>query len=372
MNIKASILSAIIALSLSATPVPAQELVRVMVMDDLERVAIHFPESYEVKDETGGSVMRDDAGSSILLDGYSRYDGGIRVRADGSVVAINEFALTGNIDITKNTKGLYRIVNELDIEDYTRAVVGKEMDPRWPAEALKAQAVAVRTYALYRKARPGCTDYDLCSTTNSQVFTGDGRFREGPALAVEATRGLVLADDGSLAETLYHSSCGGRTEDASSVWDRRYGYLKSVSCNCVPGSPYDEWTKGVTKDELTGILSDGGYGTGRVRSLTVSGRTSSGRVKAVRADTTTGPVDIKANELRRLMGYSRLPSTYFVINRAGDGFTFTGSGSGHGVGMCQWGAREMADDGKQYYEILSHYYPGLKIIGMDRLKDGGL
>jgi len=366
------ILAALFAVLLVPGRAYSGEPVRVMVMDDLERLTIHFPASYDVWDETGGAVSRDGSGaSSIVLGRDSRLDGGIRVKAEGSVVNINEFALTGNIDITKNDKGLYRVVNELDMEGYTRAVVGVEMDPRWPVEALKAQAVAARTYALYRKSKPGCEGYDLCATTNSQMFTGDGRFKEGPAQAVAATKGLVLAVDGHLAETLYHGSCGGRTEDASEVWDRPSSYLKSVPCACTPGGPYDEWTRKFTKAEVETALVSGGLNAKGIMSIRVAGRSPSGRIRTLKVEADGGSFELKGAEFRRLMGYTKVPSTYFIVNRYEGGFIITGSGSGHGVGMCQWGAKAMAEDGKKYYEILAHYYPGRTLESMDNIKDGG-
>ncbi len=350
----------------AGAPCAAGEDVRVMVMDGVERLTILFPASYDVRDTTGMGVVSPygAGGSRIELGPESSLPSGIRVKAEGSIVSINQYALTGTVDVKRNAKGLFTVINELGIEDYTRAVIGEEMDPRWPVEALKAQAVATRTYALYKKARAD-GDYDLCSTVNSQVFTGDAWLKDGPARAVEETRGLVLTYGGELAETLYHGSCGGVTEDASRVWDKGCGYLVSAQCECNSQSPYARWTRKISEDELRSALAGAGYGVGVIRKIAVAKRSASGRASSVRIEHGSGTLVMKGNELRRALGYSRLPSTFFFVVREGDGFVFTGSGSGHGVGLCQWGAKTLAEEGWDFERILAHYYPRLKLSRMD-------
>lgn len=349
--------------ALAGRPYAAGSGVRVMVMDGVERLTILFPASYDVRDTTGlGVVSRfGSGGSRIELGPESSLPAGIRVRAEGSIVSINEYALTGTVDVKRNSRGLFTVINELGLEDYTRAVIGEEMDPRWPMEALKAQAVATRTYTLYRKSRSGGGDYDLCSTVNSQVFTGDAWLKDGPARAAEETRGLVLTYEGELAEALYHGSCGGMTEDASEVWDKGSGYMVSVECGCNSQSPYARWTRKVPKAELESALSRAGYNVSGMERLTVAGRSGSGRASSIRAMHGGGTLVIKGNELRRILGYTRLPSTYFFVSEEGDGFVFTGSGSGHGVGLCQWGAKTLAEEGWSFERILAYYYPELAL-----------
>jgi len=337
--------------------------VRVMVMDDLERLTIVFPGSYDVKDLTGlGVVTRyGEGGSRIELGPGSDIPRGVRIRAEGSMVSINQYALTGTIDVKRNARGLFTIINELGLEDYTRAVVGEEMNPNWPIEALKAQAVATRTYTLYRKLRGGQDGYDLCSTVNSQVFTGDAWLKDGPARAVAETRGIVLTYRQEIAETLYHGSCGGMTEDASRVWNNGCGYLPGVACGCNSESPNASWVRTVTAGELVSALKAGGYDVTGAKSVTVDQRSPSGRAASVRVLHAAGTLLLTGNELRRVLGYSKLPSTMFSVRTVPGGFMFTGSGSGHGVGLCQWGAKVMAEQGWTYDRILEHYYPELTL-----------
>ena len=348
-----------------ATPSSAQqETIRILMLDNLPSVTLDIPDDYCIQgtgEETtldGGST----AGKKLVLDGREKSPEAVRINASGSVVNINEFALTGMIDIRKNKKGSYQVINELGLEDYVRAVVGEEMSSRWPLEALKAQAVIARTYALYRKSKSASSLYDLSATVDSQMFTGDAKDKQGPAAAARDTADEVLTYGGDVIETVYHSACGGETEKAKDVWDRDYPYLESQDCSCGKESPYARWEKAFAVKEVERALAAGGYpasGTSRIRILDRSG---TGRVKMVKVNTAYGSINIKGIDFRRLMGYSKLPSTAFEVRKEDSRFIFSGKGSGHGVGLCQWGAKVMADEGKGYREILEHYYPGTVLV----------
>jgi len=351
-------LALIACLSISGVA-SAQVKVRVMVMDDLPGITLSIPDDYEVKDRTGADMVGTGAGAhKIVLDGSTE---GVRVVAEDSVVNVNKFALSGIIEIRKNGKGLYRIINELGIEDYTRAVAGEEMPSSWPEEALKAQAVIARTYALYKKTAATADGYDLCATVDSQVFTGDAKAKEGPTAAARATEGEVLSMGGRPIEALYHSSCGGSTEDASDVWDRRYPYLVSRECQCWKESPYKSWNRKISLDAVGKAMRKAGYEVSGVTGVKVSKRSGTGRARLVSVEADSGSITLKGNEFRRVVGYSALPSTDFYAIRSGGVIEFSGKGSGHGVGLCQWGAKVMADEGKTYREILEYYYPGTQI-----------
>jgi len=358
-----AVLIAVSVLGLGRTA-SAGETVRVLVMDDMKGMEIHFPGPYEVRDDSGFGVVRKSPGGDgfdIVL-GPDTPGNGIRLKAAGFMIRVNDYSLTGVIEVTRNERGLYRLVNELDIEDYVRAVVGFEMNPSWNLEALKAQAVAARTYALYRKRTESCSDYDLCSTVNSQMFKGDAITKDGPARAAKETAGLVLYYGGRPAEALFHSSCGGKTEDAFAMWNTSEPYLVSESCECRKESPYASWTRVIPAAELSESLSRAGYRAGAISSVSVAGRSGTGRAAVVRVSGSSRTLNISGKDFRKALGYTRLPSTAFDVKSAPDGFEFTGKGSGHGVGMCQWGAKVMADEGKSFRDILAHYYPKAKLV----------
>jgi stage II sporulation protein D len=351
-------------------PASASEKVRVLVLDDLPGVTLDFPPEYNVEGLLGLGISSPDGqgGTRMVLEGDRGPQGGVRINAEGITIKVNQYALSGVVEIKRNLKGRYRIINELDLEDYTRSVVGEEMGPKWPIEALKAQAVLARTYAMYRKSCRCAADYDLCSTVNSQVFTGGAKEKEGPSIAARETAGEILTYGGEPIEAVYHSTCGGETEDARNVWDWKYPYLKSRVCNYCKDSPYYAWKRSIPIPELDESLVQAGYMINGLRQIKVLERSPSQRILKLRLVGESGSVVMKGADFRKAAGYSKLPSTAFEAHREGVNFVFIGRGSGHGVGLCQFGAKGMAEDGKTYREILQYYYPGATL---SCLKDAG-
>jgi len=259
----------------------------------------------------------------------------------------------GTIDIWKGNGGRY-LVNELPLEEYVKDVVAAEVSPDWDMEALKVQAVISRTYALYQKRMNGNSLYHLASSVLHQVYKGknpDTRI----AYAVSQTSGEVLTFNNVPIEAFYHSTCGGTTENAEEVFGKSYPYLKAVESSCDL-SPYSSWERKITVEELESALKIQGIREVRIKSFT-----STKRVKQLSIRTPAKTIAVNAADLRKALGWSRLPSTKFKISRHGESILFEGQGYGHGVGLCQWGALKMAQDGKNYREILSFFYPGAAI-----------
>jgi stage II sporulation protein D len=256
----------------------------------------------------------------------------------------------GDIEVWRGQGGMY-LINELPLEEYVKNVVNAEVSPSWDMEALKVQAVIARTYALYQKTAGAKGNFDLTSSVLHQVYKGsavDARV----AYAVMHTEGEVLYYGGKLIEALYHSTCGGETEDPEEVFGKSYPYLKPVRSSCEI-SPYWIWERRIPADEIEKALH-----IGAVSKMTISSYTSTKRVKTVDIAHGGGMMRLKATDLRKLIGWSRLPSTNFQVTRDNGNFVFEGKGYGHGVGLCQWSALEMAREGKTYREILSFFYPG--------------
>jgi stage II sporulation protein D len=259
----------------------------------------------------------------------------------------------GTIDIWRGDGGRY-LINELPLEEYVKDVVAAEVAPDWDMEALKVQAVISRTYALYQKRMNGNSLYHIASSVLHQVYKGkspDARI----AYAVSQTSGEVLTFNNVPIEAFYHSTCGGVTENAEEVFGKSYPYLKPVESSCDL-SPYSSWERKIKIEELESALKIQGIKEVRVKSFT-----STKRVKQLSIRTHSGIIAINATDLRKALGWSRLPSTKFTISRRGESILFEGQGYGHGVGLCQWGALKMARDGKNYREILSFFYPGATI-----------
>ncbi|MGV3622382.1 MAG: SpoIID/LytB domain-containing protein [Archangium sp.] len=241
------------------------------------------------------------------------------------------------------------VVNVLPLEDYLVGVLGSEMPKSFPTEALKAQAIAARTYALNKKLDQYSQPYHLGSSVISQVYKGldveDPRTRE----AVEATRGMVLTWQLQPIEAYFHSSCGGRTETGAEALGRELPYLQAVDCPCGR-LPTSHWTLNLNAADLKSLGS-------KSSSLKVQGRSATGRAQRVEVGSRT----ISAVNFRERIGYMKLKSLNFEIEKSGSGWKVAGHGFGHGAGLCQWGARVYAEKGWSFQKILLHYYPGTEL-----------
>ncbi|MBI4374318.1 MAG: SpoIID/LytB domain-containing protein [Deltaproteobacteria bacterium] len=238
-------------------------------------------------------------------------------------------------------------VREIPIESYVIGVLAKEVHPDWPIESLKAQAVASRTYALYRKEHPRSAsgDYDLEDTVQDQLFVEQ---KNPPSSLIQAsgeTAGEVLQYEGKIFPAFYHGSCGGIGEEAESVWPGEA--VRPVNqihpdpfCEASPPS---NWSYELRKEE------------GEIMSIE---RSSTGRVTSLVFKSADRTQKISGNRLREMIGYQKIRSTLFDVEEEADRVMISGHGSGHGVGLCQWGAKGMGDQGFTYREILEFYYPG--------------
>ncbi len=308
----------------------------------------------------GGDLHAACAAGALRLRGRSPVTEPLSIRAIGAL-QVGPREVRGAVEL-RCQGARWMAINVLPLEEYLAAVLGGEMPPGFPLQALEAQAVAARTYALHRKveAVQQGLPYHLDSTVLSQVY--DGLAREDPRTraAAAGTRGEVLAYGMLPVEAYFHASCGGKTEAGSAALGRDEPYLASVSCPCASRSPFAHWSVRLGEGELTSLLRPL-IGTGEVTGLRVSARTAAGRARTVVVQTTEGPRPVAAAQLRARLGYVRLPSLWFDVRAAGSGVVFEGRGAGHGAGLCQWGARALAEQGQSYRDILAHYYPGTEL-----------
>jgi stage II sporulation protein D len=248
------------------------------------------------------------------------------------------------------------------------------MPSGWPLEALKAQAIAARTYALFKMHAREETSaaFDVETSVMDQVFLMPTRddmpsaYRANVERAVSETRGLLLTTGGAHPTPLaayFHADCGGHTEDARAVWgSASTGTTRDEGC---PLNPHAQWQAHLTKAEIARTL----HASTSLIDLRAIGRTSTLRVERMRfawADGTS--TELSPHEFRMALGHDRVKSTNFELAAIGDGFTLSGKGSGHGVGLCQWGARHLAKAGSGYREILKHYYPRTQLIEVAALE----
>ena len=275
-------------------------------------------------------------------------------------VAVNGKGYRGLLEVTAADRGLL-VINELPLEEYLVGLINCEISSAWPMEAIKSQAVIARSYAVYQKqARRGAL-YQLESSVMDQVYDGSDAEDSRAARGVQETEGEVLTFDDKVIQAFYHSNCAGHTESSKNVWGLAIPYLRGVPCQyCQDANPV-KWEQTISLKKAEAALRAAGFPVSGLRDLQVQGRNESGRVQEVSAGAARGRVAVPAVAFRKSLGYGVIKSTNFEIRMSGDDALISGSGSGHGVGLCQWGAKQRALDGFRYQEILSYYYPGVKL-----------
>jgi stage II sporulation protein D (peptidoglycan lytic transglycosylase) len=264
----------------------------------------------------------------------------------------------GALDLIRNGDGL-ALVNEVPFEDYLVGVVRAESSEKWPLEALRAQAIAARTYAAYHRLLSAAKPYHIVASTAHQQYFGRVPAASPIWGAVRETAGQVLRWEGDVFPAFYHTESGGYTEDPRTVFAaRNMPGLKPVRCEFSAGSPHFYWSLDLRLTELSETLRRHDVSVGSVTSIDVTERTPSLRAATITVHGARGSARLLGNDFRRMIGYDRFKSTLFAVAVDGDWARFSGRGYGHGVGMCQWGAKGMAEAGYTARQILDFYYPG--------------
>ena len=386
-------------------------------------------------DETTITMAPVSGGIQVTVTGTSRVlwetsDSVLAVMPQGRdpITWFRGYRYRGGFEYTVSGGGL-QVVNVVDLEDYVKGVLPAEMPGDWSLEALKAQAVCARTFACLNTKHLSAYGFDVCNSTDCQVYNGVSNATTSTDRAVEETAGECLYYNGELAEAYYHSSDGGATEDAQNVWGTNVPYLqgKKDPYEAQTAIPNYSWTVTYTWNELTWVLQNSGYRIGNVVDAYVSEYTDLGNVYAVTFVDDRGNTLVRTGDDARMAFYSttlgkNVPSLRFTIiggtggsggyavNSGGstlsgldgvsaisgtgtvsrlsgedhtaitasgktelsaasggrgaasrDGITITGTGSGHNVGMSQYGARAMAEQGYDYIDILEFYFTGIRV-----------
>lgn len=342
---------------LAALPGQAAVEMRVAVTEGRDRLAVGSSTPAVVKTMAGQSVGQIPQGRSVVV---TTEGGALRLAdwrdqafwveptSDGYIF-INDAWYRGRV-LVMPSGGKVTAVNWVDLEAYLYSVLGAEMPASWPQEALKAQAVAARSYALYRRDRRLSEPFDVGTTTAHQVYKGLASEAPSTIAAVNATRGQVLTHNGRVIEAVFHSSSGGHTENVEDVWQQPLPYLRSVP-DFDQDAPVFRWSETFTASQFQQRVT----GIGRLQAVATERVTPQGRVASMRLQGSQGTRTLTGTQLRQALG---LRSTLFSVSIQGDTIRFDGRGFGHGLGMSQWGARGLALQGYTYPQILGHYYQG--------------
>lgn len=329
---------------------------------------------------------------------------------DSGVVRYAGKGYRGGIGFKRYPDSVLTVINYITMDDYLYGVLPKEMSGDWPLEALKAQAVAARSYAMVNFGKHSDHGFDICSTTDCQVYGGYDVEKSGSNQAVDETTGKLLKYNGQIVQTYYHSNSGGQTENIENIWSGSLPYIVGTYDPYSVGAPNTDWELSYTYKEIENILSSNGYNIGTLKDVRIDEVSKNGRVQKLVFVGTKGNAEFIKEKARALFGYTTLKSMWFELgnkpmvtvvsrssyNRAdlsaskyitsdgvesGSGSSFVvtdgqstsqlsfstgkvvfrGHGFGHGLGMSQWGAKAMAEQGFTYDQILKHYYKDTNI-----------
>ncbi|SFH45345.1 SpoIID/LytB domain protein [Tindallia magadiensis] len=277
-----------------------------------------------------------------------------------SIIKIGSKKYRGAVTALRDNNNRLTIINVLPMEKYLYGVVPREVPHSWPEEALKAQAVAARGFAVASLNKYENLGFHLCSTVNSQVYGGYEAEQQRTNHAVDATRGQVITYNGHLAIPYYHSTSGGHTEDSENIWTNAVPYVRGVTDQYSSSSPHTNWEKTVSTKEAQDLLRNHDIRVGELENMYVSEISSNGRVLSFMVEGSLGHRELIKQESRNVFG---LRSSWFQLeyDTKNDIYYFEGKGFGHGIGMSQYGAKGMAEAGYRYEDILKHYFTGVSI-----------
>lgn len=261
-----------------------------------------------------------------------------------------------------------QVISTVGLEQYLYGVVPMESPHSWPQEALRAQAIVARTFALSR-SNPNRA-YDVVASERDQAYGGLHAEYAESTQAVDATAGAVLRYNGALASVSYMSSCGGHTEDPADAWQggRSLPYLRGVACTYCDASPDWRWSRSIPLQNVTNAFTAQLAPLGTLQSVSVGETDGSGRAKSISFTGEAGSADVPGSDFRARLGASVVRSLLLRSIRldtadpqAAATLTIEGSGRGHGVGLCQWGARGLASQGRSARDIVNYYFPGIEL-----------
>jgi stage II sporulation protein D len=354
-------------------PTPPPMTIRVAIAVKRTSVRLQAPEAFELSGFPWSTpTVRKSDGSyrQVELTAERLYSGKayIKPSGDGSI-QVDGRGYKGSIEVVDEGKGLLTVINELPLEDYVMGVLAGEIPGNGPAEALKAQAIAARTFALLNRvqARQKKDPYDLENTALFQMYQGMDRVTDTIRQAVLSTRSEILTYGNKPIAAFFHSNCGGRTADSSTVWSQAHPYLRSVPCSFGNHGNHFQWSADVLVSDLVRKLRSAGLKVSDIAGLTVLSRDEGERVLKVAIRDSDGMnKEMKGSSFRMAIGPDVIRSTRFEARVDNSRVHFTGKGWGHGVGLCQEGAFGMAQKGYSAFDILRHYYRGIMVEKMER------
>ncbi|MBI3253006.1 MAG: SpoIID/LytB domain-containing protein [Candidatus Omnitrophica bacterium] len=361
----------------SGTAKPAEPVVRVLVIENQKDLRFTVGGRFKITplpvSGRGAQTFRKAIGVSVApsplglgIGGKDWVTRGVRLEPDeDNDLWLNASRFRGALDIWKDKNGFLYAINRVPLEEYLYGVLHHEVAPWWPMEALKAQAVAARTYARYQMSVSAAAEFDLKSTTSSQVYGGSTTERYRTKKAVDDTASEVLTYGGKIFPAYFHATCAGMTAGAAELWKIDLAPVAGgVVCDYCQISPHYYWHAKIPLSEIEEAFRANGRPLGQILGIEIVTQTPSHRAGSLRVTGTTQSALVAVKDFRVWMGGDRIRSAFFTVRTHSDAAEFSGKGWGHGVGLCQWGALGQALFGKNYKDILKFYYPGSEITSL--------
>ena len=237
----------------------------------------------------------------------------------GGLLQVEGKKYRGDIEIISNNS-LLKVINIIELEKYLYGVLKLEISPNWPVEALRTQAIAARTFALANMNKYIDQGFNLCATANSQEYGGISCEHPATNKAVDDTRGIIATYNGNPINAVYHSDCGGSTENSEDVWGGYVPYLRSVYSDYeeTVSPPNHQWDYSLSEQEIIAKLAQNDYHFNKIREIVIGEKTETGRVKSIEIwGNNNKKVTLKSNDFRLLMGPNLVRSSLFTMENRG-------------------------------------------------------
>ena len=357
--------------------------IRVLLHNNIKEIQIEINQPYSISDFKSNEILadRENLKKSVMYlksgdfrtrplasdsthntpTTFVKTNGNVSIFTNKGFVELNESKYCGKLILVPNEDNRFSILEEIGIEEYLPGVIEGEMPIMWNDDALQAQVIAVRTYAIYKRKINANALYHINKL--DLAYNGSYMNQTKTKEIVGKTRGTVMVYDWKLFPGYFHSTCGGHTEDINLVFNlKSIPPLSGVDCGYCKDSKYYHWKKKLGRNEIQIKLNATKSNVKKIRNITTEQIGPGGHCSTIKIDHAGGTKRVNANDFRLIIGPNNLRSTSFSIKNIGNSFIFEGSGWGHGVGLCQYGTQKMAKSGFRWYDILRHYYPEIDLV----------
>jgi stage II sporulation protein D len=357
--------------------------IRVLLQKDVKETEIEISHPYNISDLDSNKILasRTNLPKSVIFlksgefrimpqTSYStpeasttfvKTSSNVGIVSDKGFIKIDKSKYRGKLILVPQNEDRFSVLEEIGIEEYLPGVIEAEMPTMWRDDAIQAQVIAARTFAIFQKKNKNNAPYHINKL--DLAYNGSYNYKPKTKEIVDKSRGTVMVYNWELFPGYFHSTCGGHTEDINTVFNlRSIPPLSGVDCGYCNKSKYYNWKANLKKDEIERKLNNAKFKVKKITRIVTEKTGPGGHSSTIKIEHSEGTKRVNANEFRLIVGPNNLRSTAFKVKNNGISLTFDGSGWGHGVGLCQYGTQGMANSGFKWYDILKHYYPEIDLV----------